>query len=231
MIRGLVRTLLLSLLAGGSLLAVHRAASPAFACVDQGSSCTYSDFAVTSVTSGPLSNYYNDYHAQITVSDTTSGDDVQGVVCPDQTGTNCGASEPCTMQSGTTTFHCDQSGIGKGVLTPGSTAYYFFCTTDFSGSSGASDCISTPPGSGPIPFTVPGNPTIAVASRVHVSHLHGKTYLRWYSAARVPGFNVFDGSVKLNHRIVTSSTQWYRFSARGRIARLHLQAIQGPKHT
>lgn len=223
MIRGLIRTLLFSVIACGSLLAVQRGASPAFACVDQNSNCTYSNFAVTSVTSDAFNNYY---HANITVSDTTNGDDVQGSVCTDQAQNNCGTSGPCTMQSGTTTFHCDQTSIPKGTLTPGSTAYYFFCTTDFAGSSGTSDCISTPPGSGPLAFTVPGNPTVAVASRLHVSHLHGKTYLRWYSAARVLGFNVFDGSVKLNHRIVTSTTQWYQFSTAGRISRLHLQAIQ-----
>jgi len=227
MIRGLIRTLLLSVLASGSLLAVQRGASPAFACVDQNSSCTYSNFAVTSVTSDAYNNYY---HAQITVSDTTSGDQVDGFVCPSQVSDQtCGSAQPCIMQGSTTTFHCDQSGIGKGVLTPGSTAYYFFCTIDFAGSSGTSDCISTPPGSGPLPFIVPGNPTVAVASRLLVSHQHGKTYLRWYSAVRVLGFNVFDGSVKLNHRIVTSTTQWYRFSTALRIAHLHLQAIQAPK--
>ncbi len=227
MIRGLVRTLLLSVLASGSLLAVQRGASPAFACVDQGTTCTYSNFAVTSVMSDPYSTYNNDYHATVTVSDATNGDEVYGFVCPSQVSDqNCGTAQPCIMQGSTTTFHCDQSGIAKGVLTPGSTAYYFFCTIDFAGSSGTSDCISTPPGSGPLPFSVPGNPTAAVASRVHMSHLPGKTYLRWYSAVRVLGFNVFDGSVKLNHGIVTSTTHWYRFSARGRIAHLHLQAIQ-----
>jgi len=224
MIRGLIRTLLLSVLACGSLLAVQRGASPAFACVDQNSSCTYSNFAVTSVTAD---QFYNYYHAQITVSDTTNGDEVDAFVCPSQVSDQtCGSAQPCVMQGSTTTFHCDQSGIAKGVLTTGSTAYYFFCTIDVAGSSGTSDCISTPPGSGPIPFTVPGNPTVAVASRLHVSHLYGKTYLRWYSAARVLGFNVFDGSVKLNHRIVTSTTQWYQFSTSGRIAHLRLQAIQ-----
>lgn len=227
MIPGLVRTLLLSVLASGSLLAVQRGASPAFACVDQGSPCTYSNFAVTSVTTDPYSNYYNDYHATITVSDATSGDEVDGSICADQAQHNCGQAMPCTMQSGTTTFHCDQSGIPKGTLTPGSTAYYYFCTTEFTGTSGSTDCPSG--GSGPRAFTVPGNPTVAVASRVHMTHLHGKTYLRWYSTARVLGFNVFDGSVKLNHRIVTSTTQWYRFSTAVRIAHLHLQAIQAPK--
>ncbi|MDQ2741505.1 MAG: hypothetical protein M3Z66_04305 [Chloroflexota bacterium] len=224
MIRGLIRTLLLSVLAGGSLLAVQRGASPAFACVDQNSSCTYSNFAVTSVTAD---QFYNYYHATITVSDATSGDEVDGSICTDQAQHNCGQLMPCTMQSGTTTFHCDQSGIPKGTLTPGSTAYYYFCTTETTGTSGSSDCPSG--GSGPRAFTVPGNPTAAVASRLHVSHQHGKTYLRWYSAARVLGFNVFDGSVKLNHRIVTSTTQWYQFSTAGRIARLHLQAIQARK--
>lgn len=228
MIRGLVRTLLFSVLACGSLLAVQPGATPAFACVDQNRSCTYSNFAVTSVNSD---QYYNYYHATVTVSDTTNGDEVYGFVCPSQVlNQSCGTAQRCIMQGSTTTFNCDQSAIGKGVLTPGSTAYYFFCTVDVAGSSGTSDCISTPPGSGPEPFTVPGNPTVAVASRVHVSHLHGKTYLRWYSAARVLGFNVFDGSVKLNHRIVTSTTQWYQFSTRGPIAHLHLLAIQGPKH-
>jgi len=228
MIRGLVRTLLLSLLACGSLLAatggLQLGASPAFACVDQSSACTYSNFAVTSVTSDA---YYNYYHAQITVSDTRSGDEVDANVCDDTAQTKCGILAVCAMQGTTTTFHCDNTAIGKGMLTPGSTAYYFFCTTDIAGTSGSSDCPSG--GSGPIPFTVPGNPTVAVASRVHVSRLHGKTYLRWYSAARVLGFNVFDGSVRLNHRIVSSTTQWYRFSTNGRIAHLHLQAIQAPK--
>jgi len=225
MIHGLGRTLLLSVLACASLLAatggLRLGASPAFACVDQGSACTYSNLAVTSVTSDAY-NYY--YHAQITVSDTTSDVQVQGAVCADQAQTNCGAPAPCTMQSGTT-YQCDQSGIGKGALTPGRTAYYVFCTVN--ATNAASDC---PVGSGSLPFTVPGNPTVAVASHVNVSHLHGKTYLRWYSAVRVLGFNVFDGSAKLNHRIVTSATHWYRFSTSGRIAHLHLQAIQEPIH-
>ncbi len=68
-------------------------------------------------------------------------------------------------------------------------------------------------------------PTVAAASRLSMVH-HGRvSVVRWYSAQHVAGFNVFDGSRLLNHRLVTSQTHWYRFATNRTIHRLRLVPV------
>lgn len=62
--------------------------------------------------------------------------------------------------------------------------------------------------------TVPSKPTWASVSRLTFSRKGGMTHIRWYSTARVLGFNVYTGTVQLNHHLVTSTTGWYHFNTR-----------------
>lgn len=64
------------------------------------------------------------------------------------------------------------------------------------------------------------------ASLVTVHRTHGLNHIRWYSAAQVRGFNVYNGHTKLNRHLVTSATRWYSFSTRHTINHLHLVAVQ-----
>src|SRR5947209_2762466 len=47
------------------------------------------------------------------------------------------------------------------------------------------------------------------ASLVTVHRSHGLNHVRWYSAAQLRGFNVYNGNTKLNRHLVTSTTHWY----------------------
>jgi hypothetical protein len=64
------------------------------------------------------------------------------------------------------------------------------------------------------------------ASLVTVHRIQGLNHIRWFSAAHVRGFNVFNGHTKLNHHLVTSATGWYTFSTRRRVNHLRLLAVQ-----
>ncbi len=62
--------------------------------------------------------------------------------------------------------------------------------------------------------SAPSKPTWASVSRLTFTRKGGVTHIRWYSTARVLGFNVFTGTVQLNHHLVTSHTGWYHFNTR-----------------
>ncbi len=62
--------------------------------------------------------------------------------------------------------------------------------------------------------TVPSKPTWAAVSRLTFSRKGGMTHIRWYSTARVLGFNVYTGTVQLNHHLITSHNGWYHFNTR-----------------
>ena len=55
---------------------------------------------------------------------------------------------------------------------------------------------------------------------------HGGTArLRWYSRARVRGFNVFSGGTRINRHLVTSHTRWYRLTTTHSLSHLAIVAI------
>jgi hypothetical protein len=75
-------------------------------------------------------------------------------------------------------------------------------------------------------FFLCSGPTIAAVSRLMVGPAHGGTVLRWYAAQRVVGFNVFDGTRRLNRHLVVSHTHWYRFWTPGRVSHPRVVAVR-----
>lgn len=54
--------------------------------------------------------------------------------------------------------------------------------------------------------------TAAAFSRISVRVDAAQHVLRWYSAQRVLGYNVFAGHTRLNSQLITSSSHWYTFA-------------------
>lgn len=73
--------------------------------------------------------------------------------------------------------------------------------------------------------SIPSDPTWASASRLTSTRTGGVTHIRWYSTARVLGFNVYSGPVQVNHRLVTSHTGWYHFNTRHILTRVSVSSI------
>jgi alpha-glucosidase len=78
-----------------------------------------------------------------------------------------------------------------------------------------------------ISAAVPGLPasTVAPYSRLSLVRSHGASVVTWFSRQHVVGFNVYDGSRKLNTRLVTGHDGRYRFVTRLRIQHLRLVAV------
>jgi len=74
-------------------------------------------------------------------------------------------------------------------------------------------------------YTV-GNPTVARISRLSIHVYHGVSSLRWYAAGSITGFNVYDGSIKINRRLVTSPTHWYHFATRSHLRHVRILAVR-----
>lgn len=74
-------------------------------------------------------------------------------------------------------------------------------------------------------YTV-GNPTVARVSRLSIHVQHGVSSLRWYATGSITGFNVYDGSVKINRQLVTSRTHWYYFATHRHLHHLRILAVR-----
>jgi len=74
-------------------------------------------------------------------------------------------------------------------------------------------------------YTV-GNPTVARVSRLSIHVQHGVSSLRWYATGAITGFNVYDGSVKINRQLVTSRTHWYYFATHRHLHHLRILAVR-----
>ena len=74
-------------------------------------------------------------------------------------------------------------------------------------------------------YTV-GNPTVARVSRLSIHVKHGVSSLRWYATGSRTGFNVYDGSVKINRQLVTSRTHWYYFATHRHLHHLRILAVR-----
>jgi len=74
-------------------------------------------------------------------------------------------------------------------------------------------------------YTV-GNPTVARISRLSIHVQHGVSSLRWYAAGSITGFNVYDGSIKINRKLVTSWTHWYHFATRRHVHHVRILAVR-----
>lgn len=94
----------------------------------------------------------------------------------------------------------------------------------------ASAGTATPSAGTPTVTRTPGVPLAAslVVSRLAIRRSHGVAHLRWYSEAAVRGFDIYNGSTRLNRRPVTSSTHWYHFTTRHAVTHLRIDAI--PRH-
>lgn len=71
-----------------------------------------------------------------------------------------------------------------------------------------------------------GNPTVARVSRLSIHVHHGVSSLRWYATSSITGFNVYDGSVKINRQLVTSRTHWYYFTTHRHLHHLRILAVR-----
>jgi hypothetical protein len=76
----------------------------------------------------------------------------------------------------------------------------------------------------PVPTGVPLSAS-PVVTRLTIHRQHGVAHIRWYSVARVRGFNVYDNGTRLNRHRVVSQTRWYHFSTRHAVNRLVILAI------
>jgi hypothetical protein len=64
------------------------------------------------------------------------------------------------------------------------------------------------------------------ASLVTVHRSSGLNHIRWFSAAQVRGFNVYNSRTRLNAHLITSTTHWYHFTTRHAINHLRIVAVQ-----
>ncbi len=55
---------------------------------------------------------------------------------------------------------------------------------------------------------------------------HGVSSLRWYAAGSITGFNVYNGSIKINRQLVTSRTHWYHFATRRHLHHVRILAVR-----
>jgi len=67
--------------------------------------------------------------------------------------------------------------------------------------------------------------TAVAASHITVTHHHGKTVIRWFSSTHPAGFNVYKHAHKLNSRLVTSKTHWYKFVTKVHVKHPRLVAV------
>jgi hypothetical protein len=103
----------------------------------------------------------------------------------------------------------------KGSATPGSSGNLTLGGVFIEAAQAAG--TPTTPSASPTPTTPSASPTptktivLAAHASLSVSRSHGVTTLRWYSTAQVRGFNVFDGTKKVNRKLVTSHNFRYTF--------------------
>jgi len=107
------------------------------------------------------------------------------------------------------------SGVGSGILA-------FF---DTSGSSQVQISIHIENGIFAAILISAMNLTAVAYDHLFVRSDHGVNRVSWRSTRRVLGFQVFDGSVRLNHQLVTSSSWRYEFATRHRISHLRILAV------
>jgi hypothetical protein len=106
------------------------------------------------------------------------------------------------------------------AATPASTAAAATSTAVVATLTAVAATTGTPTATTSVPLAA----TLAV-SRLTIRKQHGFAHLRWYSAATVHGFNVYNGGTRLNGHPVTSHTHWYHFSTRHSVGHLTIIAI------
>jgi hypothetical protein len=71
-------------------------------------------------------------------------------------------------------------------------------------------------------FMVGGSPTVALVSNLRIKAAGRVHTVRWHSALRVLGFNVFSGKTRLNAKPVTSTTHTYTFRTTHSLEKLRI---------
>lgn len=71
-----------------------------------------------------------------------------------------------------------------------------------------------------------GAPTMARISRLSIHVKRGVSSLHWYASGSITGFNVYDGSIKINRQLITSQTHWYHFATRRHLHHLRIVAVR-----
>jgi hypothetical protein len=61
-------------------------------------------------------------------------------------------------------------------------------------------------------WQIVGTPTASYSASFKHRVTHGWTYMSWRSTGKVAGFNVYNGTKRLNHKLVTSRTNHYSFA-------------------